>query len=298
MEDRRGGRLSAPCVELSAGVARLLVSREGAEARAWRVGVRDLLWSGETGHWDRIAPILFPCVGWSRDGLVRIDGAAYPMPVHGFAASSMFDLVDHGPSSATFELRDTAATRTHFPFAFRLRVSYALGERSLDIDVKVENAGAQVMPYACGLHPGFAWPFAGGAQEAHRIRFAREERPEVPVIAPGGLFSSRTRRVPLQGRTLALEPALFEREALCFLDARSRRVALEGPGGAIEAEADGFRHWALWSRPGAPFLCIEAWTGHGDPEGFSGALSEKPSIDVLAPGEVRRHALALRFRAA
>src|SRR5208282_329912 len=87
------------------------------------------------------------------------------------------------------------------------------------IALHVVNEGNKIMPFACGLHPGFVSPLPG-ANGPHFVRFDREEKPEVRVIAPGGLFSSKTRKIPLQGRELALNPALFE-EALCFLDARS-----------------------------------------------------------------------------
>jgi hypothetical protein len=45
----------------------------------------------------------------------------------------------------------------------------------------------------------------------------------------------------------------------------------------------------LWTKPGAPYLCIESWTGHGDPEGFAGDIFEKPSMRILPPGESARH---------
>ena len=51
----------------------------------------------------------------------------------------------------------------------------------------------------------------------------------------------------------------------------SRLAVVEGaPGSAIEIEALGFAHWALWSPPGAPLLSIEAWTGR--PRGFDGRV--------------------------
>jgi galactose mutarotase-like enzyme len=53
-------------------------------------------------------------------------------------------------------------------------------------------------------------------------------------------------------------------------------------------ELENFPHIALWSRPGAPFLCLEAWSGHGDPEGFSGDIFAKPSMQRLNPGESAR----------
>ena len=58
---------------------------------------------------------------------------------------------------------------------------------------------------------------------------------------------------------------------------------------------ENFPHVVLWSRPGAPYLCIESWTGHGDPEGFAGELADKPSMIALAPGAEGRHAMRYRL---
>ena len=66
-------------------------------------------------------------------------------------------------------------------------------------------------------------------------------------------------------------------------------------GSAIAMDFPGFDHCALWTRPGAPFLCLEAWTGHSDPVGFTGDLFEKPSMRVLQPGERARHGVTYRF---
>ena len=119
----------------------------------------------------------------------------------------------------------------------------------------------------------------------------------MPVIAPGGLFSRQTRPVRLQGCVLPLSDELFAREALCFLDARSHGLSFERVGGAaLRVELSDFPHIALWSRPGAPFLSIEAWTGHGDPEDFDGELTDKPSMRLLAPGQAASHAARFCLR--
>jgi galactose mutarotase-like enzyme len=297
VENRRGEGLNAPTIDLVSDDCSASISLFGGEAVSWLVSGRELLWSRTSSHWDRVAPVLFPCVGWSRDGRIQVGGESYPMPVHGFAPSSLFELVQRDADSAMLQLRETPDTLACYPFPFRLTVRYALSGGVLRVSVEVANTGAGDLPYACGLHPGFAWPFAGGRREDYRIEFADVESRGVPMIAAGGLFSSRTRAVSFDGRTLPLGGNLFANEALCFLNARSRKVSFAGPEGSIVAEADGFNHWALWSRPDAPFLCIEAWTGHGDPEGFTGEFADKPSLDHLKPGETRRHDLALSWRA-
>jgi galactose mutarotase-like enzyme len=221
------------------------------------------------------------------------------MPVHGFAAASDFALTQEADNAVRAVLHDTDLTRTHYPFAFRFEALYRLEPAALVIELTVVNQDTRPLPYACGLHPGFAWPFAGGAREDYRVVFSQDEDPHVPLIAPGGLFSDAHRRVPLEARALAANDAAFAQEALCFLDARSRSVTFERPGvGAIEIVRDDFAHWALWSRAGAPFLSVETWTGHGDPVGYTGELGDAPSMRTLAPGAVGRHGATFHWRAA
>lgn len=258
---------------------------------------RELLWSPDASIWDSVCPLLFPVVGWTRGRRVKVDGAHYPMPVHGFAAGVEFKPEKISEVHARFTLRDNAQTRLNYPFAFELCIDCRLSEDALAVECSVRNADAAALPYSIGLHPGFAWPFCGGDLSDYRIAFDEPEAPSVPVIAAGGLFSQARRAIALDGRNLALTPELFSQEALCFLNARSRTLTFERPGfGAIEIASDGFAHWALWTKPGAPFLCVEAWSGHGDPEDFAGELRDKPSITLLAPGGESVHKMRMKFR--
>lgn len=271
---------------LHAGDARVLLASLGAECRQWQIGARHMLWPGDAQIWPAIAPVLFPTCGWSKDGVIRIGERIYPMPVHGFAAGALFAATRISESQMCFLLEANDATRAYYPFHFALTITYQLSPLSLAILCHIENRDQRKMPYAVGLHPGFALDWTAGP---HVFRFAEDEDPAVPVIAPGGLFSSRQRSVPLQNQTLALEPALFAQEALCFLNTRSHGFALEGPEGRLRIEAPDFPHLVLWSRSGGPFLAIESWTGTGDPEGFQGSFFERPSMIHLEPGESRMH---------
>ena len=167
----------------------------------------------------------------------------------------------------------------------------------LAIAIEVANPGAKAAPYACGLHPGFRWPLGAAGRDGALVRFDQAERPEVPRLAPGGLVKQTKRPIPLQGRDLKLTDELFAHDALCFLDCASRSLAfIDASGASITMEYPGFPHAALWTRPGAPFLCLEAWTGYSDPDGFEGELSDKPSMRVLEPGGRARHEARFVFR--
>jgi len=282
-------------VALSAGDATLRLRERGAEPVSWTVAGRELLWPGGDA-WARSSPVLFPIVGWARNGQVRVGCATYPMGVHGFASGETFSASEDGGAGVTFTLRDNQSTRSHYPFAFRLEVSYRLAPRDVSIGFEVANTGDVAMPFAIGLHPGFAWPFTAADEAGHAILFEREEETSVPAIDGNGLFTDASRPIAFDGRRLPLSSELLSREALCFLHAKSRSVRFVSPSGeAIAVEMENFPHIALWSRPPAPFLCVECWTGHGDPQGFEGDLAEKPSMRILAPGGVSRHAIRWRF---
>ncbi len=283
---------------LAHGAARAEIALLGAEARSWRVAERDLLWPGDPAIWNDISPILYPVVGWTRDG-ERVDGRRYDLGLHGFARFETFSLEASGPDFARLTLGDNERTRTVYPFAFALAVEYRLDDDALHVALEVANPGDRPAPYACGLHPGFRWPLGGAGREGALVRFEDEERPEVPELAPGGLVRKSMRPVPLKGRDLPLSDALFALDALCFLNCASRSLAfIDASGASITMAFPGFPHAALWTRPGAPFVCLEAWTGYSDTEGFEGDLFEKPGMRALEPGARTRHDARFVYRPA
>lgn len=284
-------------IRLKSGEASATISTLGAEPVAWSVAGRDLLWTGDPAYWARISPVLFPTVGRVRGGHIHVDGRAYPMEIHGFAPASEFSVAERSADAVRFVLEDSEETRRRYPFAFRLEVAYRLAEQSLSTEFRVVNRGEKPLPFALGFHPGFRWPFGEGGREGYAVEFEQAENAAVPVITMEGLFSAERRPVPLEGRTLPLDETVLAREALCFLGARSRHVRLAGPDGAIRMSADNFSHWALWGRAGAPFVSIEAWTSHGDPDGFEGDISEKPSMRFLEPGAESRHRVEFLWQA-
>ena len=186
-----------------------------------------------------------------------------------------------------------------FLFRSNLRFFYELDARTaFRQPSRCTIRGRRPLPYALGVHPGFRWPLSDSAREAYRVEFEKAEKPEVPVITKEGLFSQSTRPVPLDGCVLPLSDKLLSREALCFLNANSNFLRFVAPdGAAISMTVEDFPHFAVWSQRGAPFVSLEAWTGHGDPDGFDGDIPEKPSMRLLAPGGEARHRVRMRFEA-
>jgi galactose mutarotase-like enzyme len=282
-------------ITIVAGDTQAKLALRGAELCSWQVAGKELMWQRDPAFWPATSPVLFPICGATNGGKIRVAGQSFSLGLHGFAAQSMFAVTNIEKDHVQFALRDDVSTRGRYPFGFDLTVEYRVAPGRIDAQLRVCNTGNGPMPYACGLHPGFCWPFGAGSQEDYQVVFEKAEAPDVPVIAPGGLFSSRLREVPLAGRALRLTPALFAAEALCFLNIASQELDFVGPEGSIRVAIENFSHFVLWTKPPAQYLCIEAWSGYGDPENFTGDLFAKPSMRVLAPGEEGVHAAYFSF---
>lgn len=275
-------------VFLKSGPCTVELSSVGAEISAWRIDGRDLIWHGDPAFWPRRAPILFPFCGWLKGGAFRAGGRHYASGVHGFGHMATFRLEQISPASARMVLADTPATLAVFPFRFCLAINVTVTDDGFSCAISVENPGEAVLPFALGYHPGFRWPFDGGDRAEYRLVFSEDERPEAVRIAPGGLFTGDSLPIPLDGRVLDLARAFDGGDSLVLRDVKSEQIAFVAPSGRrIVVAAKGFCNRVFWTRPGAEYLCIEPWTGEGDPEEFSGTIEEKPGMILLPPRAAR-----------
>ncbi len=239
---------------------------------------REYLWDGNPDWWSGRAPILFPIVGMLAGGAYRWQGRRFELEKHGFVRRRVFALVDREASSATFRLCADEATRAVYAFDFELDLEFALGE-DLTVTAIVRNLGAGPMPFSFGFHPALRWP----KRDAAFIKFDEYETGPVWRIDEAGLID-RNEPLPGDGETLALDDALFADDAMILRDIASRSLTFSSGDRHIRVGWDNLPDLGLWTRPGAPYLCIEPWAGFNDPAGFAGELSDKPGIVMLAPG--------------
>ncbi|WCT73254.1 aldose 1-epimerase family protein [Sphingomonas naphthae] len=276
------------------------ISPFGAELRALRDGQgRDLLWDGDPAWWTGRAPILFPVIGVLNGGVYRIDGVAHPMPKHGFARHSDFAVAALAADMVALRLTDSEATRAVWPFAFTLDLIYTIAAATLTMEAVVTNADARPMPASFGYHPALRWPLPyDGSRAAHRIRFAEAEPDPVRRIDGEGLLRPDRLPTPIVGDTLALDDSLFVDDALILDSVRSRRLHFGAPGvEGLDVTFDDLPTLALWTKPGAPYLCIEPWQGIADPQAYAGDIVDKPGIVTIAPGESRRFTMTIALSA-
>ena len=267
------------------------ISTLGAELRVLRDEAgRDLLSDGPPEFWSGRAPLLFPIVGAVNGDAIHIDGVAFPMAKHGFARKSTFALIDHHPDRATFRLAANEATRAVYPFDFVLEVHYAIEGAALRTEVAIANRGAVPLPASFGFHPAFRWPLPWGGDRAdHRLVFPQDEPAPIRRIDTStGLVLPDPRPTPVEGNKLIVRDDLFVEDAVIFDQLRSRKVHFGVPGNRmIEVDFADLPLLGVWTKPGAPFLCIEPWQGLADPVGFAGDYRAKPYVIEIAPGTRR-----------
>lgn len=266
---------------------RVEIAPQGAEPTSLQLLDRDVefLWQGDPVIWGRHAPLLFPIVGRLNSDRYLWQGREYRLGQHGFARDLTFRIIGRGGTWATFELIESQETLECFPFRFRLAVTHRVANGRLRTSMTVDNPGDEPLPFSIGTHPGFRCPLqAGEALDAYTVRFEEAETAD-RLLVEDGLIGARSEPFLRNAREVRLSDRLFDRGALVFAGLRSDQVRLAGPGGnGVELTFKGFPYFGIWSKPGAPFVCLEPWCGIADRAGHDGNLAAKEGLIWLPPG--------------
>jgi galactose mutarotase-like enzyme len=246
----------------------------------------DLLWNGDPAFWSGRAPLLFPIVGALAGGAYRLGSNSYPLSRHGFARGKLFTLREATSSTAAFRLGADAATLQIYPFRFELDVSYELKSSTLSVTTSVRNAGDTDMPASFGYHPGFRWPLPfGKARSSHFIQFDAAEPAPFRRLDAAGLVAPEQHPTPITNRRWILTDDIFKDDVVFFDRIRSRSVSYGAEDGPrIQVSFPDTPYFGVWTKPGAPFICIEPWHGYADPRGFTGDFKDKPGVFSVPPG--------------
>ncbi|GAC1383406.1 MAG: hypothetical protein NVSMB30_30910 [Hymenobacter sp.] len=250
----------------------------------------EYVWDGDPTVWGRHAPVLFPLVGRLPDDAYYHEGRDYKLPQHGFARDQEFAVVRHSATEVVFRLQQDAATRTVFPFAFELTITYTLRDTQLTVRWDVRNPAAdQPLLFSIGAHPAIRCPLLPGeAFEDYYVEFDHPVTLERHLLR-GGLLTGQTAPVVSQARELPLSYDLFADDALVFKHYDFTGLTLRSHRSAhfVRFQFDGFPYLGLWTKgPGAGFVCVEPWHGVASPAGEPGELREKEGILTLEPGQV------------
>ncbi len=141
-----------PALRLSAANgAEAVVTTRGAQLVSWRVAGAEQLYLSERADFSGGAPI--------RGGVPVVFpqfGHKGPLARHGFARIADWQVAEQRCgedfATATWQLSESDATRASWSHPFRAELTVALEGRRLDIELAVENTGADGLSFTAALH--------------------------------------------------------------------------------------------------------------------------------------------------
>ena len=252
---------------------------------------RELVWQADPAFWNRHAPVLFPNVGKYYGGHFTYNGTDYPMGQHGFARDTEFEQVASGENFVTYRLCADEESKKVYPFDFVLEITHRLNGNRLTVEWNVKNTDNKEMYFTIGGHPAFnvnvlpdtdfedySLVFKEGTEKLYYVLLDAES---------GTAIGDKVYELELTDSKYVLKKDMFDKDALVFDGGQIEWAALALPDGKpyIALESKGFPNFGIWSKPGAPYVCLEPWCGRCDNKGFEGEISEKPGIIALKAGE-------------
>ena len=252
----------------------------GAELETFIKDSTNYIWTIDEQFWNKTSPILFPIVGRLKNDIYSLHGKKYSLPRHGFARNYKFEVLEKTDSSVLFSLKQNEETLKVFPFEFELQVKYVLQQNKLTLTYIVFNNSKEKMPFNIGAHPAFSIPLNF---EDYSLEFNSEEIIESHLLEKE-LFIGKTSKINSEKGKIPLTYSLFESDAMVFKNIQSDEVSvLKNNNPYIKINFKGFPYLGIWTKPNAPFICIEPWQGHADVYKSTGNIFEKEGIQTLEP---------------
>ncbi len=274
--------------------SQMLSSRLGAELISYKLDGIEKLHQGqdcvdENGriYWKRHFPVLFPIVGKLKQNKTIINGRTYEMTQHGFARDMDFEPISKLDNFHSYVLRSNASTLVKYPYDFALYVTYRTDGNKLTTMYKVVNEGDNNMPFGIGGHPAFKIDRDALLNDEYYLEFEQdEEKIHFLYLVDGLVGTEYAKNVMQDTRRLPINAHSFDNDALIMKGITSNKISLKCKTGnktLLTMDFEGFPYLAVWSKPGAPFICLEPWYTTADTVKSSGVFTQKTDLITLAP---------------
>lgn len=252
----------------------------------------EFIWQGDAASWSGRNPCLFPTVGATKGRKACFNGEEYPLKKHGFARKQTWEVVSQTENSVTFLLKETAETKTMYPYAFNLFCTNTISEKGFSITYTVRNTDTRPLWFGLGGHTGYVCPQPGKEFPDYEIAFKKTEAGPLyytDLTDCDGVIHYNDRQPQWEGvQTLPLSYDIFNRDVLVFASLASPSLELreKGTKKGLSIRFSGYNALGLWTAPGknAAFLCVEPWTCLPDFEDATD-FENKPLALRLEPGQ-------------
>lgn len=270
----------------------MLTSKYGAELVSFKINGEEKIHQGENCtdengriYWKRHWPVLFPTVGKCKKNQTIINGRTYEMQQHGFARDMEFEPLTKLDNFHSYVFRSDNKLIDKYPYEFSLTVTYRTDGNKLTTIYKVINEGNTDMPFGIGGHPAFKINREELDKGNYYLEFEEEEDKIHFLYLVDGLIGTEYAKNILENKKVVpLNASSFSNDAIIMKGLKSNKVSLKNNGKTIlTMDFTGFPYLAIWTKPRAPFICIEPWMTTADNVNGSGVFRQKTDILLLPP---------------
>ena len=274
--------------------SQMLTSRLGGELISYKLDGIEKIHQGqncidENGkvYWKRHFPVLFPIVGKLKQNKTIINGRTYEMSQHGFARDLEFEPITKLNNFHSYVLKSNPSTLAKYPFEFSLYITYRTDENKLTTIYKVVNDGENNMTFGIGGHPAFIINQKDLYNEEYYLEFEEdEEKIHFLYLVDGLIGTEYAKNIMKDKRKIQITKDTFNNDAVIMKGITSHKISLKKKTGSktlLTMDFEGFPYLGIWSKPGAPFICIEPWYTTADTVKSTGVFTQKTDTITLAP---------------
>ena len=257
---------------------KVTINTLGAELIQLEKDNQNYIWTVDETYWNKTSPILFPIVGRLKNDSYSIVDKNYELQRHGFARNFEFEIEHKTENAVVLLLTENQETLKQYPFQFELRLKYEIIENSLKLNYSIINKSQEIMPFSIGAHPAFA---IDGLFSDYTLDFNQSED-FISHELEKEQFNNSSKKIPSENGKINLDYALFEKDALVFKHLKSDTLTLLKKNQPyLSVKFKDFPYLGIWTKPNAPFLCIEPWCGLADNANHNGNIFEKEGIQLL-----------------
>ncbi len=250
-------------------------------------------------YWQRHAPVLFPIVGKLKRNQTIINGRTFEISQHGFARDLQYEPVTKLDHFHSYVLKSNKYTMARYPYEFELYNTYRQEENKLIFIYKVINTGTTNMPFGLGSHPAFKIDQDDLERGNYYLEFEdKEPKAHFLYLIDGLVGTEYAKNILINEKIILLDGNSFENDAIIMKGIQNKVISLKNKRTGktiLTMDFTGWPYLGIWSKPGAPFICLEPWMSTADRIHSSNVFAKKPDMITLAPGEEFENKFSVTF---